>query len=700
MNRPSSVDEPLTLFRALAALATLLPAVLVALPGPLSFLSTDPWPQYAASAWVLIGSMPMLLFLISRDSQRSARGRMLVVLPLLIAVLWMGFGELSDQLEASRALFVLLSACASFLSAASLVPAAQRIYARGLVVISILLCLGAWSDPGGVLGNSGSLSHMALAGAVVGLCFCFDGGRGERVLGLCALGLFLLHSSQTPVLAGAAALGIASLAALARGSGRTRLWSAAAAALAIAALAWPMLGTARSEPSAAAPIAAVNHSGGLAVRASVWQQSCQLFLDHSWRGVGPGQFAATFPPYRAVEEIESSSLQRRMEAETEVDHPHNDTLALLIEGGLVSGLCWLLLAGWVLLRFWQGGPHIHPLGLAAIALLANSCVHGVLSYDAGSAVIGYACMGALLSEQASARGSLGRRLSAILLLGVLALQLPRAQALIAHGAALRVLGGEISSISVERAVERALAACPDSVHARALQARTQSTESAWLAVLEQRPERVEAWIQLGVVRARAMQLKGARAAFEHALRLDAWHPALLENYLTLISRVGSVQETQAALAALRARKPPSSAWLENRAESAWLWGNEAVALALQAESGQAPWPTVPGEAYALARERRQKGALHSADTLESIAQRGFARRHASEGRYAEAVRNYRQDLSLSHEAIPGGAPRVRWELSAALAAQHKFEEAEQARLGLEPIPDLPEWALRALESKP
>ncbi|MFM7281721.1 MAG: hypothetical protein ACKO32_08080, partial [Planctomycetia bacterium] len=81
----SSSDSSLDLRTALTALAALLPALLIALPAPLSWLEGDPWPQYSMAALALIGSIPVLIMLAANRPERLPRGAMPVLLPLLLA---------------------------------------------------------------------------------------------------------------------------------------------------------------------------------------------------------------------------------------------------------------------------------------------------------------------------------------------------------------------------------------------------------------------------------------------------------------------------------------------------------------------------------------------------------------------------------------------------------------------------------------
>jgi tetratricopeptide (TPR) repeat protein len=383
-----------------------------------------------------------------------------------------------------------------------------------------------------------------------------------------------------------------------------------------------------------------------------------------------------------------------------VDHPHNDWVARLSELGLVGAACLLVLVFQALWTLQRERERTAPLIVASIALIANSGFHGVLGYDAGSSVIAMGLLGAVLSHSATPARAQSLRVASLLLLGITALELPRALAVLRHGSALSSLGRDYSVTTLQRASERALEACPHSVHARTLRAQVLDDEAAWQSVLEQRPERFEAWMQIGNLRARARNAEGAQAAFEHALRLDPWHPGLLENQVTLVSRTGTLAATQAALAHLRARKSVKPQWLLDRARRAWLYGNEECARWLHDQAALEPWPSSPDEAYGLFRARKQAEDAPAAEFFESVAQRGFARRNAEQGRYKEALRNYRLDLQLTDTAIPGGAPRVRWEFAACLLAQGEREQAQTAILDLAPVSGLPEWAVRALESRP
>ena len=94
-------------------------------------------------------------------------------------------------------------------------------------------------------------------------------------------------------------------------------------------------------------------AAGVPVRLQVARAGFDLLADDPWAGVGTGQWMARFPAVRDLEEIERSTQGRRLAEDTEVEHPHDDWLLPLFEGGCLGGLPWLafLAAGsWCALR--------------------------------------------------------------------------------------------------------------------------------------------------------------------------------------------------------------------------------------------------------------------------------------------------------------------------------------------------------------
>jgi O-antigen ligase len=166
------------------------------------------------------------------------------------------------------------------------------------------------------------------------------------VLGGAALGLELAYVARVPVIAGALSLAAALACVAVFAIALERRSRVILAVIACAAASTAVLPIARA-PSAP-PVAANARSasavdpgdaGGIEVRARIWRASVHMLGEHPLFGVGPGQFAVWFPAHRDGREIELSTLSRRSGTETEVEHPHNDWLAVWLETRLAGG--WL-----------------------------------------------------------------------------------------------------------------------------------------------------------------------------------------------------------------------------------------------------------------------------------------------------------------------------------------------------------------------
>jgi len=89
-------------------------------------------------------------------------------------------------------------------------------------------------------------------------------------------------------------------------------------------------------------------AGGLEVRLAMWQGTLRLIRDHLWTGVGIGNFALAFVPYRSAVIYQHPG--------TQVEHPHNELLNGAAELGPLGllALLWLFLTvvqlGWRLAR--------------------------------------------------------------------------------------------------------------------------------------------------------------------------------------------------------------------------------------------------------------------------------------------------------------------------------------------------------------
>jgi O-antigen ligase/tetratricopeptide (TPR) repeat protein len=704
------------------ALSLLLPAFLLAWPGPGSMLRTDFLPQATGAGAAAIALLPAVAILALRRPQARVAFLLLFLAPIAIGVAWITFGELHDTFEARRWLVGICTSTAALVCGASLGSAGRRVLARGLVCLALLLLgfalLDASNGFAGALGNTGSIAEAAIGGAAIGAAFLLHGPRLWRALGGLALVLFLVFVARAPVIAGGLGLaGALGLSAAARtglpGRSRAVLGTLAAVAL-IAALGGAFLPRASARPSSD-PAPAHASVGGFEVRWRIWRSSLALLGAHPWVGVGPGQFAARFPPCRDPQEIELSTHGRRQDVEREVEHPHSDVLLPILESGVVAGLAWLAflaavgIAGLRALR--ADDPERAAIAAGAFGIGAEALVNAPLSGDAAASTLAFALFGVLLARPLVVPAGRAARGLRIALFAILLACLPSALAFVRHGLALQPLARpvEIDADDAGRAVSAALDRCSDSPLALALWARLREerwkdsgvSEGAWVRVLLRRPNNVEGLMQCGYSLAMSGNRNAARNRYRRALEIDPGHPGILRNLMTLEFEEGNVGAGLRYLDRLAAH-PPDRAWLEGLANRLFLRGLDREAEALLQRVDPALADLSAESCWARAKDEREAKHGAAADALECRAQRAWAREHASAGRAADAVRSYRQCLRRTLDAIPGGAPRVRLELAAALLLDGREDEARTQIEGLSPSPAdwnaLPAWAAERLRA--
>jgi tetratricopeptide (TPR) repeat protein len=112
-------------------------------------------------------------------------------------------------------------------------------------------------------------------------------------------------------------------------------------------------------------------SDSLQLRWAFWEGTLRLIRDHIWTGVGVGNFALTFVPYRSPSIYRNPGVQ--------VEHPHNEYLHLWAELGPLGVLACL----WLLLRVVRLGRH-----LAGRAHVRREILAGVLGGLAAAAAYG------------------------------------------------------------------------------------------------------------------------------------------------------------------------------------------------------------------------------------------------------------------------------------------------------------------------
>lgn len=534
---------------------------------PLGGRADDPYPQlFGAGVACLAALVPALALVAGPGLARPVRTLPLLFLlgALAFAVLGLARGSVTDTLAARASLVLWGAFPALLLAGAGLTAAGRRLLCDALVLLSLactsVALAGAFAgtppDPArlaGVLGNTGPLSQAALPGALIGALRLFSAqgsartAAARRLAGAASVLLFALHAALAPVLAGALAFAAAASAAfLLRPRSPHGRAALGCAALVLAALSLPRAGSAQDTPEGTA----AGDLGGIEVRALLWKRVPALLAAHPL-GVGPGQLQAAFPPLRDARERALSDGAR---GPSEVEHLHSDALQGLAELGLVGGACWigfLLAAALACLGRLRGGEDERVAPAAALfGLLVNGLVHTPLSVQPVSALAGLLLAGVVLARPSGVQSGLSvarSRWQRWVPLATLA-AVPFAPALVRHGLALedyvdaaRRIDARLSELSAagtaprpddpvlpaaardaQAALERALAAAPDSAVALLLWARqAQPAEriAAWEAVLARRPHQWEALANLAALCARAGQPERAEELAERARAL-------------------------------------------------------------------------------------------------------------------------------------------------------------------------------------
>ncbi|MGH7406151.1 MAG: O-antigen ligase family protein, partial [Candidatus Methylomirabilales bacterium] len=118
-------------------------------------------------------------------------------------------------------------------------------------------------------------------------------------------------------------------------------------------------------------------SDSLQVRWAFWEGTLRLIRDHIWTGVGVGNFALAFVPYRSRFIYRNPGVQ--------VEHPHNEYLSLVAELGPLGVLAclWLLIRVVRLGRHLAGRVHVRREVLAGVlGGLTAAAAYGTLFYVA------------------------------------------------------------------------------------------------------------------------------------------------------------------------------------------------------------------------------------------------------------------------------------------------------------------------------
>ena len=718
--------------RALALLL-LLPAAALAWPGPGALVADDLYPELAGAATTALLLLPAGALLLIRRAAPRPLGFLLLAGFVLAGQVSLAVEPPTDTLEASRATMIALSGVVALLGGATLGEAGRAWLARGLVLLSLLLVVpalfnaspeltGAVLELAGeviaqaywrlgfdrvALGNTGSTSEAALPGAIAGAWLLARGRGPWAFVGGLAAALQAVYAGLAPVIAGGICLMVVLGAGITFGKGRARLALLFACCAALFAGAWLLR---QPAPAPQEPTAAERHPdlGGFEVRRRIWARVPRMVLDYGLLGTGPGQFAAAFPPYR--DPIEARLSDEPLSGqESEVEHAHNDWLQGVSDTGPVGGALWiafLAVAGARALRRLGAETQRAALAAAGLAVLANALVRSPLLWNPAAAPLAFAALGTVLARAPDPRRrALPARALAFVALAALVLQVPRARALIEHGAALSAPARRDDPTQLARA----LAACPDSVHARTLAARIEEANEArgpaieeWRRVLALRPHRYEALVQLGKLHARAGRDGEAIRLWTRARALRPDSPVVARNLMRVHGMVGDV-EAAAGWAERGGVDPSQLARLGF--DVLRLRADTDAAFELMARGDGAFEGLTAQRCWDLA-EAPPAGYEGQARSLRGAAHLLWARQQAAQGERAAAVRSYRLardrlSYRLPQVEEPQLAAPLRLELAAALLLTGREDEARRVAAG-DPRPTarqlarLPAWAGDAL----
>lgn len=669
----------------LLAILLLLPCAWLAVPPT---LAGQLEPELSAAGWWSLIALPVAAFGLLWAPRPAKPAPSAFALFLAVALLPLAWRAPTDTLSASRALLCGIASWVALSNATLLDERGRRWLVAGLCLLTLALCAPALAGVAprlaGALGNSGATSEAALPGALAALSLLAHRAAPLRLLAALALVLFGLYSAAAPSLAGAVAFcAAAGLLAWRRAAiRRTALLGIALFTLAAGAtLANARFATTRDAPTAVSATEAPGngHFGGVGVRMSLARATWAMFRDQPAFGVGLGQFRAAFPPYREASERQVSNQAAGAGVETEVEHAHDDYLTVLAETGVLGALAWLAFLAFIAIRAFAAlsKPDAMQAALASVCIggLCVAALRAPLTFNPAATSLYFAAAGALLAlEGPVARPRGPRRFVGWLALGLIAMQAPRAWAIVQHGRALRGPQADVAA---------ALRACPDSPLALSLAARGQADDAEgkararrlWSDVLARRPEQFEAWVQSGVLAAGDGDAASARDAWQRALRLAPERSGLEQNLLVMEARLGS--DAEFAAAAERAKGRVERARIETIGANEVLAGDDRAGLRLMGFAGVPDLTAAPELLYERARSAGDApGVL--AKALETLAHLRWAREHVERGDHAAAVRSLRQALRLAP-----GAHTWRLELAAALwsagdrdAARAEVERAD------------------------
>ena len=694
-----------------------LPALVLCSPWP-GVLKDVPTSVSAAAGWTLLLALPALM-LTALEVRGSWKALGLVPTGFLILAL-LGQGrsmmDLGDIFEAERSTLTLATCAALVLAGARLGSEGRKGLMEGLLPIPLLIGVGALMvhHPGAVLGNTGDAAEAALPAAAVGL-LAFTARRGPvRFLALISLVAYAIWAGGSD--SRLASLGFCALALLLAlpSQRKTRphemriaLVIAGVLAAAVGMHEWNM-----EEPDAT-QVQAPAGEGGFAFRRLIYG-STPSFFEAFPMGVGPGQVAREYPPYRNPQEIGVSEHGRLEPTPVDVEHLHQDSLQLIAEQGLLLGGAFVFLLAWIasraLVALRGGSSSRAACGLGVLGFLGAGLINAPLTAGVAAPAVALPLLGALVAPNRFSPRAKSLGPEGVLMLSLLFLVQP-AWEFINHGQAMGELGRakQAASLSPDStstryqvqaardALDRALDARPFSVDALAQSARLgdlSSSESSRILqrILRLRPHRRAALMDLANQHARAGRLQAAHDLQATLRKLDPENPLLLRNALLLALDRRDPAEVRSALGSTLKYGAASDSDLRRLMQRTQLQGRIVCSAPLWEALGEGCDLSDPNEAFAAADRASKRGAKVQADALFTLAHRGFAHLALERNDLGGACRSLRQALRASARGLEAlgettgsrGASLLRIELAGALAADGDLEGARGELQGLEP----------------
>lgn len=717
---PSPVGRADALRGALLAL----PALLLTSPLP-GLLRHVPTTDSAAAGWLLLLLLPAigLTVAVARTSWRAFGLVPAALLVLAIATEVRSGSQDLDTFEAGRATTMAWVHVAAALVAQRLGPEGRRAFVLGLASLPLVgVAAALWErSPAGVLGNPADVAAAIAPGAACALWLFASSQGASRLFAASSLAAFLAWTvqsgSRAALLATLVCTAAAVIASLIRKerqrTARIALVASLVVTAGIAALGWAPDGFAE---------------GGLRFRTLAWSTAPAMVEAHPL-GVGPGQFAREYPPFRDQEELALSEHFRAEPTPVDVEHLHNDALHAVTEQGLVLGGLFvaLLLLAW----FRAGRALLTPtgvdaaLGLGLLASLSTGLVDCTWTQGVASPAVGLALLGSLAARPGGHARS--RRLGPDgVVLAVLLAATPTARSLVDHGRALSRLaeaavpvaledGTSVETLDPARAipaVEAALSAAPDSVQALSRRERlgdlsTPERRALLERILELRPHRRAELMNLANLEASEGNLERARSLQERMRVLDPRSPLLARNSLLLALDRRDAEAVEVATALALETAAVTAKDLQLLLDRQLLLGGRTWSGPL-AKVVDPPVALTSGEQlFRQADLASPTGPTRHGLALRTAAHQAFAEEALERGDLPGAVRSLRQALRASAQGLeelgqplPEGAALLRLILAGCHALGGNEAAAWEELDGLEPtardLTVLPDAAAAAL----